>query len=114
MHTQAYMLRLGTFGFRDMKELISALNRCASAPVKALLAERIGSHALRQGILGLPTQSFIEWLGLACPLLCRSGLGALELFSVGLKVCHTCHFYIHECTTRCMHDDKRPLTSCLN
>lgn len=26
---QAYMLRLGTFGFTDMKGLISALNRCA-------------------------------------------------------------------------------------
>lgn len=26
---QAYMLRLGTFGFTDMRGLISALNRCA-------------------------------------------------------------------------------------
>lgn len=54
MHTQAYMLRLGTFGFRDMKELISALNRYASALFINVHREHRAT-SLPQGTIKLPT-----------------------------------------------------------
>ena len=37
LRVQAYMVRLGTFGFSDMKGLIGTLNRFAPAPSRAML-----------------------------------------------------------------------------
>ena len=36
-HVQAYMVRLGTFGFSDMKGLIGALNRSAPTLTQPVL-----------------------------------------------------------------------------
>ncbi len=56
MHAQAYMMRLGTFGFRDMKDLIGALNRYVSAPSRVLLRKSKAVWSL-QNALSSPLSS---------------------------------------------------------
>lgn len=88
----AYMVRLGACGFGTMPELVKVLNGYAFS---AFNGEVCDLYAWPEG--ACKEQRMCAEVGCAC---CRSGLGSLEVFSMGLKATGC---YVSRCRL-CLHD----------